>query len=474
MKGTTTFEEMVSARYIPVMTALLTALCMGCLKDADTGTGEAPFRLSVDTLRFDTLFATTGSPTAGFVILNPGRTPLRIEEVRLSGGSASSYRINADGVSGPVAGPFDIAGGDSLHVFVTVGMPTGPSPRPFLVSDSIRIRSAGREGKVVLEAFGQNARFLRNVVLGRDTRFNDSLPYVVLGTLQVAANATLTLERGTRMYMHADAPILVDGRLVAEGEPAKPVLFTGDRLDEGYRDLPGSWPGIYFRATSTGNRLSHAIVRNAYNGLAAEQPDPRGGYKLTLRQCTIDNASEAGILAIASSVDAVNCLVLNCGGNIALGKGGDHRFIHCTVASYSNRYLQHKSPVLVATDWDSTRTGLTFHPLSADFTNCILWGSEGGVDNEAVVSRRGSAAFRVSFRNCLYRGTDPVSTLLADNLRNVDPRFDSIDIAKRHFDLRIQRRGSPAVDKGLAAGSTADIEGKPRDARPDIGCHERQ
>lgn len=465
---------MVPSRAIPVLAGLAAVLLAGCLKDGSRGRAADAFRLGADTLRFDTLFAATGSPTAGFVIANPDRGTLRIEEVRLMGGTASPYRMNADGSPGPVAGPFDIAGGDSLHVFVTIRMPTGPSPRPFLVTDSIRVRTAGRTRSVILEAFGQNARFLRNTVVDRDTRFNDSLPYVVLGSLQVAANARLTLAKGTRMYLHADAPLIVDGTLLAEGEPSSPVLFTGDRLDEDYRDLPGSWPGIYFRASSTGNRLTHAIVRNAYNGLAAEQPDPKGGYKLTLRQCTVDNASEGGILAIASSVDAANCLVLNCGGNIALGKGGDHRFVHCTVASFSNRFLQHKSPVLVATDWDSTRTGVAFHPLTAELTNCILWGSEGYVDNEAVVSRRGNALFRVSFRNCLYRGSDPVATLLADNLKNLDPRFDSVDIAKRFFDLRIQRRGSPAVDKGLQAGIQTDIEGKPRDARPDMGCYEKQ
>jgi hypothetical protein len=465
---------MLSVRAIPVLAGLATALLAGCLKDATTGLATASFRISTDTIRFDTLFATTGSPTAGFVITNPDRGTLRIEEVRLMGGTASPYRINADGSPGPVAGPFDIEGGDSLHVFVTIRMPTGPSPLPFLVSDSLRIRSAGRAVNVILEAYGQNARFLRNTVVDRDTRFDDSLPYVVLGTMQVAANAKLTLAKGTRMFLHADAPIIVDGTLLAEGDPTRPVLFTGDRLDEGYRDLPGAWPGIYFRASSTGNRLTHAIIRNAYNGLAVEQPDPRGGYKLTLRQCTVDNASEGGILAIASSVDAVNCLVLNCGGNIAIGKGGDHRFVHCTVASFSNRFLQHKSPVLVATDWDSTRTGVTFHPLTADLANCIFWGSEGSVDNEAVVSRRGNAPFRVTVRNCLYRGADPAASLLADNLRNLDPRFDSIDIAKRHFDLRIQRRGSPAVDKGLPAGIPTDIEGRPRDGRPDMGCHEKQ
>jgi hypothetical protein len=462
------------ARPTLLLTALLTALLAGCLKAGSHAAPDDALRITADTLRFDTLFATTGSVTAGFVIGNRGHAPLRIEEVRLTGGPASPYRFNADGIPGPVTGPFEVEGGDSIHVFVTVRMPTGPGPQPFLVADSLLVRSGGLARTVILEAFGQNARFLRDAVVDRDTRFNDSLPYVVLGSLRVNAGATLALASGTRIHLHADAPLLVDGTLRAEGEPDRPVVFSGDRLDEGYRDLPGAWPGIYFRAASTGNRLTHTLVRNAYNGLVADQPDASGGYKLTLRQCTVENASEGGIVAIASSVDAVNCLVLNCGGNIALGKGGDHRFVHCTVASYANRFLTRRSPVLLATDWDSTRAGITFHPLSADFTNCILWGSEGAVDQEAFVSRRGNAPFRVTFRNCLYRGKDPMATLLADNLRNQDPRFDSIDIAKRHFDLRIQRKASPAVDKGTPAGIPSDRLGKPRDAAPDIGCHERQ
>lgn len=460
---------------LPLLAALLAAtLLAGCRKAGDAAASDDALRLTADTLRFDTLFATTGSVTAGLVIGNPGRTPLRIQDIRLGGGASSPYRFNADGSPGPVAGPFDIEAGDSLHVFVTVRMPTGPTPRPFLVTDSLLLRTVHRTHTVFLEAYGQNARFLRDAVIDRNTHFNDSLPYVVLGSLRVAGGATLSLGSGTRLYLHADAPLLVDGTLAADGEPDRPVVLSGDRLDEAYRDLPGAWPGIYFRAGSTANRLTHTLVRNAYNGLVADQPDPRGGYKLTLRQCTVDNASEGGIVAIASSVDAVNCLVLNCGVNITLAKGGDHRFVHCTVASYANRYLTRKSPVLLATDWDSTRTGLTFHPLSADFTNCILWGSEGAVDHEAVVSRRGTTPFRVTFRNCLYRGNDPTATSLSDNLRNLDPRFDSIDVPNRHFDLRIQRKASPAADKGIPAGIPADRLGKPRDAAPDIGCHERQ
>lgn len=464
---------MASLRSI-VMLPFLLWLLASCRKEATLPSTDAPFRLSADTLHFDTLFATTGSVTAGFVIANPSRQPLQIDEVSLAGGTSSPYRINTDGMPGPVTGPFRIEAGDSLYVFASIQMPSGPTATPFLVTDSIHIRAASHKQNVQLIAYGQNARFLRNTIITKDTRFNDSLPYVILGSLQVATPATLTLARGTRVYVHADAPILVAGSLVAEGEASRPVVFTGDRLDEGYRDLPGAWPGIYLRAGSSKNRLTHTLIQNAYNGLVAEQAAASGSYQLTLRQCTVDNAAAAGILAISSSIDAANSLIQNCEANIVLAKGGQHRFSHCTVASFSHRYLTHQSPVLFAADWDSTRNGITYHPLTAEFTNCIFWGSEGGVANETIVSRRGNTPFQVAFQHCLYRGADPAATRLENNIRNLDPRFDSVNTAKRVFDLRIQRKMSPAIDQGLPTGLPIDRDGKPRDAKPDIGCYEKQ
>ena len=56
-------------------------------------------------------------------------------------------------------------------------------------------------------------------------------------------------------------PLLVDGTLIVNGEKAGEVLFTGDRLDDYYRDLPSSWPGIYFRATSQSNLLRFAVLK---------------------------------------------------------------------------------------------------------------------------------------------------------------------------------------------------------------------
>ena len=94
--------------------------------------------------------------------------------------------------------------------------------------------------------------------------------------LYVDADQTLTIEKGCRIYVHADAPIIVDGTLKVNGEKdtIDRVYFSGDRLDEPYKDYPASWPGIYFRTTSKDNVLNYAVIKNSYQAIAVEDPSP--------------------------------------------------------------------------------------------------------------------------------------------------------------------------------------------------------
>jgi hypothetical protein len=48
----------------------------------------------------------------------------------------------------------------------------------------------------------------------------------------------------------------------------------------------------------------------------------------------------------------------------------------------------------------------------------------------------------------------------------MDPKFT--DVGKWDYHLK---EGSPCIDAGIAAVS-ADLEGKPRSGKPDIGCYE--
>jgi len=342
------------------------------------------------------------------------------------------------------------------------------------VQDSITVHYNGNEAKVQLEAYGQNAHFIRNGIIRSDATWTNDLPWVLIGPLQVDTGITLTLNKGTRVYCHADAPILVDGTLIVNGTKTDSVVFRGDRLDEGYRDLPAAWPGIYFRGTSKANRFTHALIRNAYQGIVTQGLPGTSTPKVDLQACVIDNAYDAGIIGYNSSIRAWNLQVTNCGSDLLLVAGGDYEFRHCSIAAWSTIYATHKKPVLLASNWDSLNNQVTINPMNALFENCIFWGDNGTVDNEVLFSKRGTSNWNVILRNSLYKAKDDLTdAVLTDCLRNLDPLFDSVDISHMVFDLHLDRNPSPALDKGVPGPVTTDLDDRPRGVLPDLGCHER-
>ncbi len=312
-------------------------LLFSCQKHSDLGGSNRLF-LSADTLNFDTLFTTTGSVTQQVKLINANNEGITINSISLMGGSSSPFVINIDGNPGPNASGLYIGGNDSMYIFVNVLIPKGSVPNPFIVLDSIRINYTGGGRQFIqLSAWGQNAHFLKNAEIKSDTVWANDLPFVIYGGLHIDSNATLTIQAGTHIYLHADAPIIVDGslNLLGESPDSLRVYFTGDRLDYPYSGFPGSWPGIYFNKSSKDNILNYASFQNGNHTLVTEGPASDANPKLTLNQCIINNSLAEGILSIQSSILAVNCLLSNCGQNISIGQGGNYQFDYCTVASYS-------------------------------------------------------------------------------------------------------------------------------------------
>lgn len=310
-------------------------LVFACRKNSFITSGNAIVQFSSDTLLFDTVFVTTGSVTEAVRIINANNQKLRLSAVRLMGGSQSNFHLNISGVAGPEQDNIDLDAGDSLYVFVAVQIDPRTADLPFVVRDSIEVAFNGNKQYIQLEAYGQNAHFLRNQVLGGTTTWDNHLPYVILGSLRVDSNALLTMSAGCKIYFHADAPLLVDGTLMVNGAKydSTKVYFQSDRLDPPYNGYPGSWPGIYFRETSAGSHLQYAVIRNAYQAVVAQAPPAGSNPKVLLEQCIIDNSYDAGILGVGGSLQANNCLISNCGKNIEVGGGGYYQFVQCTAAS---------------------------------------------------------------------------------------------------------------------------------------------
>ncbi len=464
------------------VTSLLIASCLlfivntSCKKDSFITSADASLRLSEDSIKFDTVFTSTGSVTRFFKIVNENDQQLRLTTVKLMGGATSSFKININGSAVNEVHNLDIAANDSIYVFVSVSVNPSAANLPFIISDSISIEYNSNQRFVQLEAYGQNANFLDNTTISANSTWTNDLPYVILGSLQVAPNVTLTINAGTKIFSHANAPIIVDGSLIVNGSATNKVLFTGDRLDAPYNNLPAGWPGIIFRTTSKNNNIKFTEIRNAYQAVVVIAPSVNASPKLVLQQCIIDNAYNAGLFCSNSSVQAENLLISNSANNIFIESGGNYSFTHCTLVSYSNNYILHKTPVLSLSNF-AEGGGTSPQALQALFTNCIFWGDNGFIENEVIVNKQGSPVFSVTLDHCLYKSPSPPQniTLLA-SIQNQDPVFDSVDNSNRYYDFRQNNAAvAPGINKGATTALVTDLDNKSRNVGlPDIGCYEKQ
>jgi hypothetical protein len=144
------------------------------------------------------------------------------------------------------------------------------------------------------------------------------------------------------------------------------------------------------------------------------------------------------------------------------------------VASYSTNLLSHQQPVLTisnaATDGSQSFTG----DLTATFTNCIFWGSE-GVTDEAQVSKQGNTIFQIRFDHSILKQQNYPANIDSNALwLNTDPKFIATGNPDDHFDFHLQA-GSPALGLGLNTGILTDLDGNARPvSQSDPGCYERQ
>ena len=441
-----------------------------CTKTGLITSPGAILETSADTLHFDTVFTTAGSITQSFKIFNPNNQKLRISNIQLAGGAASAFKINVDGTPGTNFSNVDINANDSIYVFASVVINPSNKTLPFIIQDSISFTYNTNHLWVQLDAYGQNAHFMRNTTIQHDTTWNNDLPFVILGQLTVDEGKRLTINKGAKIYCHADAPVIINGTLITQGEKydSTKVIFRGDRLDEPYNSFPAGWPGIVFTASSTNNVLHFTNINNTYQAIVSVGPSLNANPKLSLDECIINNAYDAGIYTVSSSVYAENCLVSNCGTNIRITGGGDYYFVHCTAASYGNNFIDHKNPVLTISNADDNNQA---YPLTASFVNDISWGDGVKVDNEIAINQQGTGGFAVTFSHTLYKAKKPVTANLDNCIPNQDPQFLNTGQSNNRYDFHLQP-SSPCLQTGIKTGILIDLDGNLRGNLPSIGCYD--
>ena len=152
----------------------------------------------------------------------------------------------------------------------------------------------------------------------------------------------MTIEAGATLYMHSGACIFALGDVDARGTLDAPIVIRGDRLDNLFDSVPylyagGSWNGLYLQAEQPHTYdfqyvdiLSGNIGLYCYSNCVSSLP------VLRMNGCRIHNHALYGLVLINTGALVTNTEISNCASYCVYCAGGNHQFIHSTVASYFN------------------------------------------------------------------------------------------------------------------------------------------
>jgi hypothetical protein len=426
---------------------------------------------STDTVFFDTVFPSLGSITKRLVVYNNNANKVSISSIRLAGGTASSYRLNVNGTPASDLSNVEIPGDDSIYIFVRVTIDPQNVSTPYIVSDLIEFMTNGNPQQVKLVSWGREAVFYHNESISGSITWDSLLAHVIYGSLRIDTNSTLTIMPGTKVYLHKDAYLAVSyqSSLKVQGTLEHPVRVQGDRMDPYYKDLPGQWGGIYLEKGSRDHDMNYAYIKNGIFGVAVDSLGRDGAPMLNMSNCIIQNMSSVGIYAYGSSINGVNCVIGDCGGNcLSVNYGGEYDFRYLTVGNYWFASVRHAASVYLNNYTYDTLTGnKIFSPLKkAWFTNAIIYGTN---DDEIELDSAGGAMFNYQFDHALLKTKLKTNNPLKyiNCLVNKDPKF--VDAYKLNYQIDSI---SPAIKAAKDIGIPRDIRGNNRGQEPALGAYE--
>jgi len=429
---------------------------------------NAKLSISNSEILFDTIFTSVGSVTKRIRIVNKNNDAVKISEFRLAGGSTSPFTININGQNLLNKNDQVINGQDSINVFVKVTINPNTQDLPFLVQDSIILNTNGNRQVVQLLAYGQNAIFINNAVIGTNTVWAKALPYIINGTLTIKNGNSLNIQSGAKIYFHKDANLNVEGNLTVNGTATEPVIFCSDRLEKVYDNEPGQWKGIFIKRNGNGF-IKSAIIKNASVGITCDSLSLNANPKLILSSSIIKNMQVAAFIGYHSELLAFNNLMYNCGNYLIYAVGGGKYNLKQNTFAGHNLNFPRKTAALSFSDYLSANA---YNKLQVDLANNIVWGS---LTNELDIQRKTSAIVQQNLWNNIIRSTSNHYNTNG-NIINADPLF--IDKAMENYEVQ---SSSPAIKRGKDLSPdmyfsnylSKDIKGNMRFYPSTLGCYEK-
>jgi hypothetical protein len=468
-----------------LLVALVVFSLFSCEDEGYLSSPDAQLRFSVDTVMFDTIFTTIGSTTQNLKIYNPYNENILISRIRVAGGDFSNFRLNVNGESSNEVYEVEVPARDSIFIFVEVTIdPTGQN-LPMVVQDSIEFTTNANRQNIKLIAYGQDFKLIKSESVGTTT-WTAEKPYLVYDYAYVDSTSTLTIEPGTRIYFHKDAGLYVRGSVIADGNFQNQILFTADRLEDTYKNIPDQWNGIILFSGSHDNVFNFTNIKNANIGLQVGTIEDEGYATLELSNSKIENMAYAGLFAMKSKISGYNNVIANCGFYAAaLLVGGEYEFYHTTIANYWGGYTSRVrktaslvlSNALVIESADGSKVTHTGDLEKAFFGNSIIYGNS---QMEIELGKNEEKAFNYFFDHCIIQVPDTFNTSNKDHYKSVwkgenyNPLFvDPYDDYNYALDTLSAAQGIGNPD--YAKLFPTDILNKDRlsDDGPDLGAYER-
>lgn len=478
-----TKRKYLSALIILATSVMLSLFSQSCKDDFTT---DPQYRLtfSTDTLKIDTIFTETLSPTNVVMVYNNTEKDIQISSILLE--SINNYfQINVNGKAGTQFSDVKIASGDSLFIFVQIAVKELGVNTPLYIEDKVKFIFNGNTQEVVLSAYGQDVYHIKSLLyIDQNTTWNNDKPYLIYDGIIVDTATTWTLQPGVQLYMKKKGNILVYGTIKMEGTPENEIIIRCHRTDMmtskiSYDDLADQWGGIQITESSTGNTINHALIKGGNFGLELDSSEIKEGeYRLIIANSQIHNMQGACLRAHHANIIAYNTIFSNGQNGCAILSCGDYRFDHCTFASYNKGLGFYKNAVTLS-GVGYVELGATLNlPIKAQFHNCIISGS-----NEELNCMRSEdeeeGSFDYLFDHCLVQSTahELEDTLRSISVINENPLFAEIKADEYRYDFHLQDN-SPCKEKGdlglILKNShlKTDKEGVVRniEAAPDLGA----
>lgn len=511
-------------RFSPVSVLLLLSalLVFAACDRSSVTTTEGALSFAEDTVKFDSIFINFRTPSKRIIAHNNADENLLVSRIWLDKGDSSEFKMIVNGIRRNDVADVVVEGGDSIYLFVEL---TSMVPDSY-VEEYVNFQIGKDVQRVLLRAWVVDAILYRarvteeggltanSNVISENTTFTAAKPYVIDGPLFVLPNVTLTVQPGAKLYFSSYKPqlrladgsfyyplisgLFVEGSLNIAGNLTAPVVLTGYRLEDDYREKPGEWRGVIIRQGSVGSVIEHCLIKNGARGVEVNDSTQTSSEipRLTMRYSEIRNMSETGLLSWSKSaaagfnppaVQMENCLIHSCKENtVRIQGGGNYVFNNCTFANYavndSFSFLREGAQLQVTNIYEDA-LGAVAYPIRCQFTNCAIWGDKQDEIAFGKFEQTSNEQFALNFDHCLYRfsaeteekyvaSLGDLGKYFTECIKNSDPKF----VEPAVFNYQVQP-GSPLMGAGKdlsGAGIFDDLLRRPRTVPMDMGAYESE